>query len=118
MSRVAYRYTLYRTRRWWPHDTEPVAEDRHAWFDLQDEDATLRQLTDLITRTCGPKADLSQYTVEVTDPVTLETFTLSPDALAAGRADRLRLPPADDGHLEHVSDEALVRELLRRLTRR
>jgi hypothetical protein len=118
MSRAAYRYTLYRTKRWWPHDTEPVLAGQHGWFDLQDEDATLQQLTEMVTSNCGATADLRQYMVEMTDPVTGETIALSVGDLAAARASRVRQPPQDDGSLSQVSDEALVRELLRRLTRR
>jgi hypothetical protein len=118
MSREAYQYTLWRRKRWWPHDTEPVVQGRHVWLDLQDEVATREQVTDIILRGGGSEASLSQYTVDVTDPGTGETVTtLSPDDLAGVRSGQRRLAQSDDPVLQHVSDEALLRELTRRLRR-
>jgi hypothetical protein len=119
MSRAAYRYTLYRTKRWWPHDTVAVTEGEHVWLDLEDEGATLEKVAGLIVRSGGSEDDIGQYAVDVTDVITGEVVTrLAPTQadLAAARSGRAGLPSGDGG-LRHVSDEALMREVLRRITR-
>lgn len=119
MGRIAYRYTLWHRKRWWQGgDTVAVVDGEHVWLDLDDEAATLAQVAELVARHGGPDADISRYALDVCDLPTGELVTTlapAPGDLAAVRRGRLR---PGDGELGHVSDEALVRELGRRLTRR
>jgi hypothetical protein len=120
MSRAAYRYTLYRTKRWWPHDTVPVVEDAQVFLDLHDEAATLETVADLITRSGGREEDIGHYQLDVLDLHTGELVTkVAPTAadLAAARSPGQRRQ-LDGPGLEDVSDQALLWELARRLARR
>jgi hypothetical protein len=116
MSREAYRYTLWRTKRWWPHDTVAVVEGEQVWLDLHDEAGTLEKVADLIARNGGSEDEIGQYAVDVTDLGTGEVVTrLAPslDDLAAVRSGRRRQD--DHAGLRNVSNDALLRELARRL---
>jgi hypothetical protein len=124
MSRAGFTYTLWRTKPWWQGgDTVALVEGAHVYLDLQDENATLEQVVDLITRSGGREADIGRYAVDVADLVTGDLVTrlaFTAGDLAAARARRAGLPwPNDAGSpLGGVSDKELLMELARRLTQR
>lgn len=93
------------------------------WFDLADRTATLDALDALVARHAGQHADPAEFWLEILDPATRESLTKvvpREPALAAVGANgtarrRDHSMPYSQPSLEDVSDEALVRELLRRL---
>jgi hypothetical protein len=117
MSRAAYRVTLWRTKRWWPHDTEPVAEDQLVYLDLHDETATLDQIGEMIARSGARPGDIGRYSAELADVITGDVVT----RIAPGDLTGTQSAPAGQGDgsaLASISDQALIWELARRLTRR
>jgi hypothetical protein len=126
VSRTAYKYTLWRTRPWWKGgDTVAVTEGEQAWLDLQDQADTIARFADMVTRSGGKAAEIGQYTADVLDLATGEQVTrLAPtldDLYAAQNGARPEFEAPTTGpasFLRDVSDEALVRELCRRLTQR
>jgi hypothetical protein len=119
MAEKRYEYRLWRDR---PGGSvlgrvlapKMVVSDTTDWFDLDDRRATVGKMAALVAAS-GSKDGASGYWLEILDPVTGERITrVEPD-----EAD---LDPVVNGNgtrpslsLEDVSDEALIRELARRL---
>jgi hypothetical protein len=122
MSRVAYRYQLWKSSRSrLGADPECIVDGDHIWLDLEDEDATIGQIVNVAIERGARDTTVGQYTVVVFDAVTGECVTTLPLAdLLAARGAQPELPAPDGGAraLRHVSTGTLIRELARRLTYR
>ena len=114
MGEKAYGYTLWRKR---PHAT--LLGDRRvaagSWFfDLADKEAVSGALDTLVSEHGRSGDTRGLYWLEITDPATGgHVRSVTPVETS--------LVPAVNGHsfsLENISDEVLVRELLRRLALR
>jgi hypothetical protein len=99
-----------------------VVSDTTDWFDLGDRAATLDALDALVAKHAGGHADPAEFWLEILDPATgafLTKVVPREPALATvganGTARRRSSMPYSQPSLEDVSDEALIRELLRRL---
>lgn len=125
MARKPYLYTLWRERTgFFTGGTSSIVNGLRSWFDLQNEASMIEAVADLITRNGGHESDIEQYRLEILDEATGEQVTIISPSAADLRAVREGLrssttsSPKESSevtHLENVSDEVLVRELLRRL---
>lgn len=113
MGEKAYGYTLWKRRPGNLLGDKQVASA--SWyFDLADRETMTAALDALIERYGRGDLDRTAYRLQITDPVTGD-HVRSVEPLEPSLT---RVPDGNGFTLENVSDEALVRELLRRLTRR
>ena len=110
MGEQAYGYTLWKRRPGNLLGDKQVASATW-YFDLSDRASVTSALDTLIERYGKGDTGRAGYWLQLSDPVTGETVRnvepLEPE-----------IPAGNGFALENVSDEALMREVLRRLTRR
>jgi hypothetical protein len=121
VAEQAYRVTLWRSRPSWLVTsrtvTREVLDGVQRWIDLASKDAVTLEVATLIDLSGGDPDGIGAYRLDVADVVTGELLAqirvsyADLEALRNGPAPRL----SPGMGLESVSDEALVRELARRL---
>jgi hypothetical protein len=120
VTEQAYRVTLWRTTpgMLFGTRTREVMTGVQRWVDLNDKAAVTAEMATLIDLSGGDMENIEQYRLDVRDLVTGGEVSIVRHSWAELQA--LREGPAEPRlanglTLESVSDEALVREMARRL---
>lgn len=115
-----YHVTLWRKPRW--GDPVAVIAGEQRWLDLADERAMTEEVAGLVVRSGGREERIGSYALQVTDLATGEHVTRMSPTLADLEAVREGTAggpvPSSPLTFRDVSDEALLRELARRLRER